>query len=380
MRAFPNSDRPGFRRDTSMPVSSSNQPAEALRLCDICNTIPENILSLELGYDHYPSIKLLRTSAGLKEYCHLCQMMWESIATKQRFNVDGDPMLLEDWPVKIYAVRGTERERWSWRGYTAIEFRSGDRSTSEDCTWSTAPTWSTPGVAGAAYPIVSRLYIHPGDQSNPLTYADADLNAESSSSMEQIQHWSNNCEVYHNHTDINAVTQLPTRVIDVDRYLTRPRLYVQGNATPHNMARYTALSYCWGTSKATTTTTQNLQLHVTYGFDFAALPKTIQDAITVTRSLSVCSTCGWTLCAYYKEVMPLQGMTGTSNHQRWPQSTATHTSRSLPQVQATATRAFSESATSSRRPRLAPMDSSTEKSGQHIGSWIRTSVYQRSTT
>lgn len=133
MRAFTNSERPAFRRDASIPTTaSSNQPVETLRLCHLCDAIPANTLSLELGYDHYSSIKLLRASAGSEEYCHLCQMMWEFIATKQRFNMEGDPMLSEGWLIRLYAVQASGTE-WSWRGYTAIEFRSGDRTSSQDC-------------------------------------------------------------------------------------------------------------------------------------------------------------------------------------------------------------------------------------------------------
>ena len=287
MRAFSNSERPSFRRDTSQPTDASHLPVEALRLCALCDAVPEDILSLELGYEHYLSIKLLRNSASSNEYCHLCQMMWESIATKQRFDVSGDPMLLEDWPIMMYAVQVTGKEAWSWRGYTAVEFRSGDRSSSQDCTWSTAPTWSSPGLAGTVYPIVSRLYLHPGDHSNPLTYTNADLDTRSVSSMKQIRHWSDNCKMYHNHSIENTVHNLPTRVIDIHPALSRLKLHVQRDSNSSGASQYAALSYCWGKSKAATTTTKNLQQHIADGFELESLPRTIQDAITVARALGL---------------------------------------------------------------------------------------------
>ncbi|OCL08802.1 HET-domain-containing protein, partial [Glonium stellatum] len=51
---------------------------------------------------------------------------------------------------------------------------------------------------------------------------------------------------------------------------------------------YAALSYCWGKSKKTTTTTiHNLHEHIEAGFSYELLGKTIQDAVSITRSIGV---------------------------------------------------------------------------------------------
>lgn len=49
---------------------------------------------------------------------------------------------------------------------------------------------------------------------------------------------------------------------------------------------YAALSYCWGKDENVVTTTDNVDSHQEK-LEFANLPKTIQDAITVTRSLGL---------------------------------------------------------------------------------------------
>jgi len=277
------SNRPVFRKDELATLASGgNTPA--LRLCSLCEGIPVNTLTLQDGYDHYQSIKLLRASAGCLEYCHLCQMMWESIATSTRFNMEGDPMLLDDWPIRLYAIQADAD--WSWRGYSAIELRSGDRSKSADDTWHTAPTWSSPGVPGTIYPVVSRLYLHEGDDVSPITYSTAALDETSDTSAQQRQWWFHTCQSVHQHPLLDQAALLPTRVIDVDVALPRPKLQVQSKP-PTIASNYAALSYCWGKTKAATTTVDNLNRHISRGFEFSSLPKTIQDAIIVTRELGI---------------------------------------------------------------------------------------------
>lgn len=50
--------------------------------------------------------------------------------------------------------------------------------------------------------------------------------------------------------------------------------------------RYAALSYCWGASLPSTTTTTNLQARES-NIDFDTLPKTLQDAILIVRCMDI---------------------------------------------------------------------------------------------
>lgn len=202
------------------------------------------------------------------------------------FNLGNDPILSEEWPVRIYAVRATGGE--SWRGYEAIELRCGDRSNGQnDSTWWTDPPWSKPGTRGAIYPIVSRIYLHKGDQWSPLVYTDVGLDDTSPSSIDCASRWIENCLSSHGHNmGRDEERELPTRIIDVTPSLLRPKLKVFGRLCKE-MTNYTALSYCWGQSKTTITTIHNLQEHIEAGFSYDLLPKTIQHAISITRSIGV---------------------------------------------------------------------------------------------
>lgn len=197
--------------------------------------------------------------------------------------MEGDQILLESWPIKLYAIQATEG--WSWRGYGAIELRSGDRSKSNDITWETAPSRVALEVGETVYPIASRLYLHKGDEASPLTYTTADQDDSSAVSMQQAVWWFQNCSSSHGHPHVK-LPRLPTRVIDVDPTLSQPRLKSQQSGEPLR-GQYAALSYCWGTTKATITTVANIQQHLEVGLDFHSLPKTIQDAVTVTRALGL---------------------------------------------------------------------------------------------
>jgi hypothetical protein len=55
---------------------------------------------------------------------------------------------------------------------------------------------------------------------------------------------------------------------------------------PGTKGKYTALSYCWGTSPPYTTTSANLEEHIR-GFSLTDLPGTIRDAVKVTRELGL---------------------------------------------------------------------------------------------
>jgi hypothetical protein len=55
---------------------------------------------------------------------------------------------------------------------------------------------------------------------------------------------------------------------------------------PAEMGGYAALSYCWGGFQQVTSTTAKLEQYQNR-LDFRSFPKTIHDALTVTRSLGI---------------------------------------------------------------------------------------------
>ncbi|KAK3387814.1 heterokaryon incompatibility protein-domain-containing protein [Podospora didyma] len=78
--------------------------------------------------------------------------------------------------------------------------------------------------------------------------------------------------------------KLPRRVLDVDDQLGDV-VYLRRDCSGEER-RYVALSHCWGKSPLPQTTTLNIDQH-TQGIRFDSLPKSYQDAVTVTRTIGV---------------------------------------------------------------------------------------------
>ncbi|SPJ84113.1 related to tol protein [Fusarium torulosum] len=104
--------------------------------------------------------------------------------------------------------------------------------------------------------------------------------------------WIRNCDQTHqhcgsSHTSNREPKVLPTRLIDVgtDSLGQPPRLFI-----PRRHSRsfeYAALSYAWGPVRDTTKTTSSNLEAMTQRLPWAQLPKTIQDAILITRRLGI---------------------------------------------------------------------------------------------
>jgi hypothetical protein len=92
-------------------------------------------------------------------------------------------------------------------------------------------------------------------------------------------------EERHQQCPKKSVSWLPTRVIDVGQLSTSSPLRL--HVCEHNeKARYAALSYCWGLEQQVITTTGSIAAFQN-GIIESSLPKTIQDAIRITRGLEI---------------------------------------------------------------------------------------------
>ncbi|KAJ4312494.1 hypothetical protein N0V84_009898 [Fusarium piperis] len=82
---------------------------------------------------------------------------------------------------------------------------------------------------------------------------------------------------------------MPTRVIDVGTDQQHPDKYAVCivETIPAQTDRYIALTYCWGSKGNNVRTTRSTYSQMLRGFSSEALPRTIQDAIKVTRSLDI---------------------------------------------------------------------------------------------
>lgn len=112
----------------------------------------------------------------------------------------------------------------------------------------------------------------------------------SPASMAMARRWLEHCESAHIGTCSHCPSmpgeppELPTRVIDVGDAEKSPRLV----ETRGYRSEYCALSYCWGQAQATPLRTEKAS-HAQHlkSIPMEQLPKTLRDAITVTRDMGI---------------------------------------------------------------------------------------------
>lgn len=101
--------------------------------------------------------------------------------------------------------------------------------------------------------------------------------------MRILRQWLSHCDAQHT-CRLSLATQLPRRLIDVGSVtISMVRLY---ETKPDDNLNYIALSHDWGKGPYFHTTLAKIAEH-RHHINFETLPKTYQDAITVTRELNV---------------------------------------------------------------------------------------------
>jgi len=112
---------------------------------------------------------------------------------------------------------------------------------------------------------------------------------EAGNALHDPKAWLSQCLEHHKRCrqdPVGVTNGLPTRVIDVGRHgdAQELRLHIPGDET----GSYIALSHCWGPEGSLTTKTlsSNLEEHCR-SLNFDTLPRTFQDAVTITRALGL---------------------------------------------------------------------------------------------
>lgn len=102
---------------------------------------------------------------------------------------------------------------------------------------------------------------------------------------ERLRQWLQKCHDLHDSCPKQNKSRLPLRTIDVG---TGPESSISLHINPKNdCAAYAAPSYCWGQSMQNAITTrENLEKRI-HNICIKKLPRTLQDAITVTRQLGL---------------------------------------------------------------------------------------------
>lgn len=94
--------------------------------------------------------------------------------------------------------------------------------------------------------------------------------------------WLHDCLTKHEECHLKAQKQIPTRIVSIGPDNMSLRVVeTQGMESP-----YATLSHCWGAKQLFTTTTSTLHLRKT-NLNWDSIPATFQDAIRVTRGLSI---------------------------------------------------------------------------------------------
>lgn len=104
--------------------------------------------------------------------------------------------------------------------------------------------------------------------------------------LEQAKRWVQECEECHTDCALTHESILPVRVLDVQALESVGKVKLI-ESTDQQQGRYVALSYVWGREPFLRLLDGNRET-LMEAILLEALPKTIQDAVQVTRALSVC--------------------------------------------------------------------------------------------
>jgi hypothetical protein len=260
-------------------------------LCDECSLFKEKFENITGDYSGSTSRTLFPNLISLENSglsgCALCQMIYQS------------------WHCNQYYMRFKEQLPFEVRGSVEIE---DDSETSSDS--------DSQNDTGDSYKSkVQRIFIYQEGLSMGFLLGDFDEDGVNEQAFSEYQNafrqiadlsapdsidrvcslastWIRNCDQTHQHCGSSHTSKrepkvLPTRLIDVgsDSLDHPPTVFI-----PQRHLRsfeYVALSYAWGPVRDTTQATSSNLEAMTQRLPWAQLPKTIQDAILITRRLGI---------------------------------------------------------------------------------------------
>ncbi|KAI0109116.1 heterokaryon incompatibility protein-domain-containing protein [Nemania sp. FL0031] len=244
-----------FHDNLSMTARLPNPTRISDSHCNQC------IVMQELGKPiTWPSLLHLRDSA--QDGCTLCRLLFEAIIQQ--------PEHYQNYQIESQTeVTVTLRDK-------DIGIRHGNKDCSvELCMLSGEldPTTYPHTLMNSEDAIMNR-WDNVGDHQDSRTFSPA--------SCQLAKNWLGQCRSFHGQHCARHVggSQLPTRVINVGQGEEQPSLLV----TSGRRGLYCALSYCWGKANFITATRASLS-NLIKGIPTKILPRTIKDAIEVTKSL-----------------------------------------------------------------------------------------------
>lgn len=225
--------------------------------CSQCNDLNPDLSG---GHPKSTSVGLLKDA--VKEGCRSCQIIIEGIQT---FTSPS-----EDFEVEL---------NWS-------NHRQGAFSV---LVWEGLRMKRNPRrskVANTVAPLRLELFTQPKQPSPWPAFGgrpEIAIDSEFESCFQRIEDWIRNCTEGHTDCHKSSHAPLPTRLVDVGSADSQnPRLV----ETRGNKGTYFTLSHCWGGNQPLTTTKATLHERMD-GITWKSLPKTFQDAVTITRRLGM---------------------------------------------------------------------------------------------
>lgn len=104
--------------------------------------------------------------------------------------------------------------------------------------------------------------------------------------VELIKTWMNTCDNKHEQCQMSQPASGPKRLLQIHMDASTYSVKLVKNDDVDSK-RYTALSHCWGGSTGHQTTHENLHTRMKYGLNISDLPRSFQDAITITHNLDI---------------------------------------------------------------------------------------------
>jgi hypothetical protein len=229
--------------------------------CTQCNGLKFDSIA---GYSKSTSATLLQ--AAVKEGCQSCQIILEGIQTFILPSEDFEAEL--NWSNDGQLSRQRSLKVLVWAGLRMT--RNPRRSK----------------VADAVAPLRLEFFTQPNQPSPWPVFGpspEISTNSASESCFQRIEEWIRNCMKGHADCQQPSKTALPSRLIDVGSTDSETLKLVETRGAE---GTYFTLSHCWGGNQPLKTTKATLHERMD-GIEWASIPKTFQDAVTITRRLQM---------------------------------------------------------------------------------------------
>ncbi|CAG8977731.1 hypothetical protein HYALB_00012166 [Hymenoscyphus albidus] len=242
------------------------------KVCDLCGSIFSSTENLKCLVSQSSDPNRLLIPREIRQFsrsgengCKLCKKIWQAM---QKLGAVS-PMANFHFNLAFWAFEprsANERYRHFWTGIEQI---------------------SNFAQAGGRSLEIGHFEVYASSDDPASTFIDAippDFEVGSTQSSRAANEWLQDCVANHEKCPSSASSPLPTRVLDVcpNYGLEKLRLYASNGAKD----QYAALSYCWGGPQPIVTTLASLESHQK-SLVFEELPRTIRDAIIVTRELGI---------------------------------------------------------------------------------------------